>query len=901
MVSKSEVTEELERAAPSAQTGVAREVGLSAVLQAVLQRDPTVRIGPYVVQGRLGAGGMGAVYRAWDPRLERTIALKLLLDAGGDASRLQDEARALAKLEHPNVVSVYDVGDDEQGTYVAMELVDGPTLRTWLETHADASVGRIVQTFVQAGRGLAAAHEVGVVHRDFKPDNAIVGSDGRVRVVDFGIAHIRGDDDRHPTAGTPSFMAPEQRRGEEATPQADQYAFCLALRRALEPSRLEDLSREARAAVERGLQDDPDARWPSMAPLLDALAPRAPRRRRWLVAGLGMLGVFGVAALASRDATPSCPAPRSDAESIWDDARRNAMQARFTEHDVPGAATFSRRVDEMVDTWSEHRQSACGLLHADEPGLVATGRGRLSCLDLVSEGLDALLTDLATREADTLERAGLALDAIARPEDCEAGRDTLVGSLPDPDLLRRVQAGSVARQLYDYDSALRYLEPAYDEALAADMPRLATTAALTLSYQDNDEDALQRKWAERALESAERSGDIDLMVRAWLRNSYVELRSTPEGPWEERLGHALRLASGATLHHATAGALAEARANQAVEHGDHRTALRYFDASVTAHTAAERRGSAASIYCLRAESYAALGEMEPALADLDTCLSQLAEHLGPEHPTLLIRLGIGMRLSMVANDLERTIELADRAIVVGRRGKHRARTRIAPYLYAAGANTELSNVDRALEYLRDGLEVAKTLDSTDAEASMHGQYGATLSEHGDCAAALPHFDAALDLSKYQSDSSLTRGITQLNRAECKAKLGDGDGAMLDVDRAWEVLQLPETSTLRLSQVRFDGQISMYAGRLDRAVEKLAEVEARADAVQMPPAELAYALYLRARVEAQRGNHKIARDYVARARETYEGHTAAAVARVREFEAWAAAYANTPPAVSSDPR
>lgn len=863
------------------------------MLHAVLKRDRAVRVGPYVVQGQLGMGGMGAVYRAWDPRLERTVALKLLLDRDAEADRLEHEARALAKLEHPNVVTVYDVGLDERGAYVAMALVDGPTLRTWLETHPDASAPTLVRTFAQAGRGLAAAHEVGVVHRDFKPDNAIVGKDGRVQVVDFGIAHIRGNTDVHPTAGTPRFMAPEQRRGEEATARTDQFSFCVALTEALRAQgKLAQLSKETRLALERGAAEDPDARWPSMDALLDTIVPR-PRTTRWgLVSAAAVAGVLGLGAFAMRDEAPACPPPRVDAAAVWDAARRDTMRGHFADHDVPGGPVFLQRVDGLATSWNETRTAACSLLHAGDRELEQTGTERLACLDLVAEGLDALVSDLEVRDANALGRAGLALDAIARPSDCTAGRASLVGSLPDATLLREVQAGAVARRLFDYDGARAKLEPAYDKALAADLPRLAATAAIALSHHDNDELDTQRQWAERALESAERANDLDLIVRAWLGLSYVALREVPRGPWEEHLGHAVRLGSSGPLRDATAASLAEAQASQASRNGDMRAALPHYQAAIDANLAAERPGSAAGVRCQRAEAYAALGEMESSLQELDTCLEMFSQHLGPTHPSLLVRLGVGMRLSMVANDLPRVLALADRAIEIGKHGQHRARLRIAPYLYAAGACTERSDFDRALAYLRDGLAVAKTLDSSDAEAGMHGQYGATLSEHGDCAAALPHFDAALDLTKYQADSALTRGITYLNRGECHAKLGNPEAAMADVDRAWEVFDLPETSTLRLAQVRMDGQVSMYAGKLERAAEKLAYVEERAESLEMAPADIAYTFYLRARVEAMRGDHAAAQRYIARTRRTYAGNTDGARTRVDEFERWAAEYQRT---------
>lgn len=888
----SDETEELAGSAPPPQAGVERDVGLAAVLRTVLKRDETVRIGPYTVLGRLGAGGMGAVYRAWDPRLERTVALKLLLRADEGGTQLQHEAKALAKLKHPNVVAVYDVGEDARGGFVAMELVDGPTLGTWVESHPGASARAVVRMFVQAGRGLAAAHAVGVIHRDFKPDNAIVGSDGRVRVVDFGIARVHGDADAHPKAGTPNFMAPEQRRGDASDARTDQFALCTALRRSLDPeagsARSSQLPRQCKAALERGLAEEPGDRWPSMDALLQALDPPARPRRWWLASGMLAASFAALTVHFTADHAPSCAGPRIDAAASWEGHNRASLAARLGRADTPGAPEFLRRMDATVASWSDARVAACGLLHTDDAELAASGARRLECLDLVAEGLDAFALDLTTRDDLALERAGLAMQALHRPHECAAPHETLVGSLPDRELLLEVQSGRVAHRLYDFERAVAQLTPAYERATAAGLHRLAATAALTLAAHTNDKNEQRRRWAERALESAEAAQNVDLMVRAWVRLSYTDVSSSPPGPWEATLEHAVRLGTQGSVQPLTAATLALAQANAAARTDRKPAALAHFDAAIDAYRKDGHLASAGGVYCDKAQTHAALGQMPSALEALDSCLDKLGAVLGETHPSLLLRLGIGMNISMIANDLERTVELSRRAIEVGRRGTHRARIRIAPYVYGAGAYTELGDFERALELLDEGLKLAVSLKSQDAEASIHGQFGGTLSESGDCAAALPHFGAALELAKSQTGTELIRGITFLNRAECSAKLGKSDAAMADVERAWEVIDLPETSTLRLSQVRLDAKISLYAGRLERAAERLAHVEERAEALEFPAGELAYALYLRARVEAERQDHALARSYIDRAEATYVGHTDTAN-RYREFRDWVAAY------------
>lgn len=255
----------------------------------------------YTIEGVAGRGAMGVVYMAHDPKLDRRVALKLLNDsarenAAHDPERLMREARALARLAHPHVVSVYDVGMHQDRIFVVMEFVAGTTLSTWL-AQADRSTHEIVDVFCQAGLGLAAAHEAGLVHRDFKPDNVLIGEDGRVRVTDFGLARIFGSSDGilsgSPEApggsvtqtgtvlGTPAYMAPEQRAGAQADARSDQYSFCVALSEALTgkrpapdgPPQLDRkrLKGAAYRAVRRGLAHDPHARLPNMCALVGAL------------------------------------------------------------------------------------------------------------------------------------------------------------------------------------------------------------------------------------------------------------------------------------------------------------------------------------------------------------------------------------------------------------------------------------------------------------------------------------------------------------------------------------------------------------------------------------------------------------------------------------------------------
>jgi anti-sigma factor RsiW len=276
------------------------------------------RLGRYVITEVIGAGGMGLVYRAWDPDLRRSVAVKVVARErlAGRAPALLDEARAIASITHPNVIAVHDLSANDELVFFAMELVEGQNLRTWLaerRTWAESAAA-----FAQAARGLAAIHQAGLVHGDVKPDNILVGSDGRVRVGDFGLAAAEPPPDAPslPTQdGTPRYLAPERLAGRPASARADQWALGLAIVEAisggLDGAAVERLRRSGPASVLRGvprrarprralaralassLAPRPEDRLPSLTDLAAALEARPGGRRR----AIGALGVC-VAALA---------------------------------------------------------------------------------------------------------------------------------------------------------------------------------------------------------------------------------------------------------------------------------------------------------------------------------------------------------------------------------------------------------------------------------------------------------------------------------------------------------------------------------------------------------------------------------------------------------------------------
>jgi CubicO group peptidase (beta-lactamase class C family) len=453
--------------------------------------EPGDRIGRYVVLRKLGEGGMGIVYGAYDPELDRQIALKLLRPARGEPTprqeqeRLVREGQAMARIAHPNVTTVFDVGRHGEQVFVAMELIIGETLGTWLAR--ERAISEIVEVFVRAGRGLAAAHAAGLVHRDFKPNNVMIDAEGRVRVTDFGVARLGDPSDRprspaSPSAlsqidlaltatgtllGTPSYMPPEQLACEPTDARSDQFSFCVALYEALcgtRPFVAEDtdklrakiLAHEMQtparrvprwllSTVTRGLSASPAERWPSMDELLAALLRNPWRRRGRAALVVGILCALGAAGIVYRAPSAACRGFERNLVGVWDPARKSAVERAFKKTRLRDeAATFAAvasLLDRYAASWVEARTDACrarrsrGELNEDVSDL------RMICLEDRRDEV-AALTELFTRaDADLVRRArdeAASLPSIAGCTDVTALRER--EAPPSDPLLRERQA-----------------------------------------------------------------------------------------------------------------------------------------------------------------------------------------------------------------------------------------------------------------------------------------------------------------------------------------------------------------------------------------------------------------------------------------------------------------------------
>jgi len=581
----------------------------------------------YVVEARLGAGGMGVVYAARDPELDRRVALKLLhARVLGDASatdaraRLQREAQALARVSHPNVIGVHDIGTHAGQVFVAMELVDGWTLRQWLR-EKKRPWREIVATFLLAARGLAAAHRAGLIHRDVKPDNILIGRDGRVRVTDFGLARSLAADEGEAgaapaggasaltatltqtgtTLGTPAYMAPEQHTGAPTSPRTDQFSFCVALHEALygeRPFAGDDLvtladaihAGQVRAApvdtdvpgrlrklLLRGLSADPEARWPSMDALIAALGPERTRARRLALVGVPVALVALLAAAAipllrhPAASAAMCKGAAHKLDGVWNAGRKHALHDAFHASGHPLAeptwTLVEQRLDGYAGAWVAMHDDACAATRVRGEQTEQLLGLRMQCLEGRLSGLRELTTIFAHADAQVVGKALAASERLARLEGCAASAELLAPIPPPADAktaaaVAEVRAslarGRVQLDAGKFDDSRAIARAALAESRALAYAPLEAEVHILLALQDNL--AGDMKAAEPELRQAVKLAEMGFHDRAKAEAQVVLVATLA---WLGRHNDALEWAEYAQAVLARLGGDAELEANLA--------------------------------------------------------------------------------------------------------------------------------------------------------------------------------------------------------------------------------------------------------------------------------------------------------------------------------------------------
>lgn len=421
-------------------------------------------VGRFVVLHPVGMGGMGHVYAAYDPELDRRVALKLMQQAGSAANAsLLREARLIAKLEHPNVVTLYDVGSHGDAVYLAMEFVDGPGL---LEYFRDRPLPEVLAYFDQVAAGLEAAHQQGILHRDVKPANLLVGADDRARIADFGLAGAEAATGR---VGTPAYMAPEQAKGA-ATAKSDQFSFCVSLLQATTGALHKsgdplpkETPEKIRTVLTKGLQQAPEDRYADMQSLRRALVP-APPRRVWMAIPVVLL----VAGLASAlwFQQPSAHVPCTDSErhiaSLWNDDVATALERRFRELSGFGPALWERTrpaLEQYRDNWIAQHRSTCEATSVHKDQTAAQMDKAMQCLATRRAEFAGLLSALDAAPLENIHKAADAQALLIAPSACGDQADAI--PIPE-DAATREAIATLRPKLAEWNAraAMGELDPA---------------------------------------------------------------------------------------------------------------------------------------------------------------------------------------------------------------------------------------------------------------------------------------------------------------------------------------------------------------------------------------------------------------------------------------------------------
>ncbi|MCH9687425.1 MAG: serine/threonine-protein kinase [Deltaproteobacteria bacterium] len=663
---------------------------------------PAPTRGRFTVLERVGAGAMGTVLAAYDPVLDRKVAIKVLRQRGEAArARVLAEARALARLSHPNVVAVHEADEHDDEVYIAMEFVRGVDLRQWL-AERDRPWPEVVAVMLGAARGLAAAHTAGVVHCDFKPDNVLVGDDG-VRVVDFGLAQRCEDLGADPGGGTLPYMAPEVLAGQAASAASDRFSFGVTLFEALHGVRpfVGDDASQLRDAMERGVPESrparvvprwlddvvgqllavtPSKRPPSMDVVVSELGRPRRGRRRAAMAGLAATAVLvtgWVAYQRGSDHDP-CDGGQATASQVWNETRTAALRRELESRGVPFASSTADRVVDGLDAyreqWTATHREVCEATRVHGTQSDTTYDLRMHCLERMHGQWAAVLTAIEDGDETTTAKAVQAVRTLPEPRLCDATQATAARYARPTDEGRRAAVRALRPQLDRgwalfgtgrYAEARTLSERVVEQAEAvgfvptrAEARHLAGAVLGRVGGQPQSEAMLRAAM----LDAAEAHDDA---LEAEVAMALVRTMMFGADPGRvhaaaDFVRAALRRAGGDV--HRVDGVVGEA-----LRDAGHASAA---IAALRRALSTERRPDRIAILqTTLASAQLSLGEHDAALALYDQALASAVEYYGDDHPSVgffLHRLGRGRReagqLSGAREILERSLRLREAAL-----------------------------------------------------------------------------------------------------------------------------------------------------------------------------------------------------------------------------------------------
>jgi eukaryotic-like serine/threonine-protein kinase len=920
-------------------------------------------IGRYVVQELLGEGGMGAVYKAFDGELSRAVALKVInadVGQGGTRAsgkeRLLREAQALARLAHPNVLPVYDVGTFGDGVFIATEFVAGRTLRAWLKDGAH-STAEIVSVFLAAGHGLAAAHRADLIHRDFKPDNVMVGDDGRIRVLDFGLARAaRRDDGSEPEAplaepplaeppstpvtqpppasplepspdltatptsgqllsspltahgaimGTPRYMAPEQHRGEEVDPRADQFAFGVALYEALygrmpfAASSLPELKRRVLAGkvvppprdakvparlwrlVSRALAVSPERRFPSMDALLVELGrDPARRRRRWLA---GTLAAAAVAATvlgwisAERRQRLICRGAEQQLAGVWDVPKRTKVHDSFVGTKLPYAeAAFTqiaRIFDDYARSWVAMHTDACEATQLRGEQSQELLDLRMECLSDRLSSFAAQVDVLAVADATVVERADHAARALPPLADCADAALLRAPVRPPADPTTRARVAEVRKQL----GRARALEAAGRYRDGLPVARAAVTAATALHYRPVEADALLAlgtlengngapKDAVATLRAATLAADAgradELRVEALV--ILVEVAGEELSRYAD--AHAFGTEAAAILLRLDQrdALMASLERNQGIvwwregKYEPAKAALsKALELRIKVFGAEDRR--VAETLSDYADVLADEGKLDPAMEQYQRALAVWVKSLGPEHPQVAVTINNMANVLATEGKLDEALAQFRHAQAIWERSLGPQHPKVGAVLNNIGDTyARLGRYKDALDCYRRALPMLEA-----AMGPTHFTVGVAQVSIGEAEQALGRVDAAL--------ASYHRGLAVLEQAlgpthpqlsiplcdlgDALRARGDSAGALGAYRRAEALLEKSPDSPERARALVGVGLVYLSQHEVERAIESLQRALTLREGHPGDPLALAEARFALAQALWQQGRDR----------------------------------------------